>query len=86
MDREGYAAGQVMLLSAARVVRLIPLRGMLDQISKAEAIGPIVDPTLYMKAGANLRVVKRLTNALLPFWNEIQKLEKEGCLDVDPEG
>lgn len=78
MDDEQYELTQNGLMMLARLVNEIDLGGFLERISQAEALAPIIDPTLYMQAGPRLEKIKRLAQALLPFQQEIRRQLEEG--------
>lgn len=47
-----------------RLVQRMPLEEMVDAIGTAEALGPILDPTLYGKNGEAMQEDKQLLEAL----------------------
>lgn len=61
-DRE-YISTQNQLMFVASVVKDLDLDEFLEWINKAEAIGLIVDPSLYRAAAANLCIIKGLAEA-----------------------
>lgn len=71
MNDVEYRSTQNQLLIVASLVRELDLDGFLERINKAEAIGPIVDPTLYRAAMANLSVIKSLASAANVFRKEV---------------
>jgi hypothetical protein len=64
MTKQEYTntQGQVMLICA--LIRVLPLAEFLDAISRAETIGPILDPTLYRQAGHKMETIKIHADAL----------------------
>ena len=68
---EIYQATQALLLSLARQVRLLPLEKFLESIETAEAVGPLVNPTLYIKAAHNLDEIKKMAEGALAFKNSL---------------
>jgi hypothetical protein len=60
MTDEEYLSTQHQLTALARMVAEMDLAGFISRISYAEGVGPILDPTLYMKAIDNLQKIKRL--------------------------
>ncbi len=80
ISKEQYVQTQMSLVTFASLVKDMPLTGFINQANLAESIGPIVDPTLYREAGAQLNDVKALAESLLPFQNEIKRqLRKIGA-------
>ena len=61
--------GQLTLLATA--VREMPLAAFLAAIGKAETLGPIKNPTLFIQASAQLAQVKALAIAALPLQREV---------------
>lgn len=53
----------------------IDIDGFLVRISKADAIGPILDPTLYIKASGNLTQIKNMAQALAPAIKFVKELK-----------
>jgi len=67
MDRHEYANAVNSLQIAAGIIAQLDLPKVLEAISLADAAGPILDPTLYMKGHAKLAEVRRLVEAALPL-------------------
>lgn len=78
MTDEEYQFTQNHLMTLAHLSRAVDITGFLERISLAETVGPILDPTLYLKASSNLHNLKRLAQALRPFQAEIQRQLEEG--------
>jgi len=85
MDDAEYLATQSSVMLLAKAVDGLPLAEFVNRINRAETLGPILDPTLYMKAGDGLRAIKRMAEAALDFQKEARKLkaelEKRGTAD-----
>ncbi len=67
MDNDQYLEVQQQLVSLARIVREMPLGAFVNKIARAEALGPIVDPTLYRQTMDTVQILGRLASALLLF-------------------
>ena len=79
IDNDEYQLAQSMVMQIARLVRTLPLKKVLEAISKAEAVGPILDPTLYREGSRNMQDFKQLVVKLRAFQAEIEaQLEKVG--------
>lgn len=78
LDDETYILVQQQITAFAGVVRNMPLRAFLERIDRAESVAPMLDPTLFMRAGKNLAVIKVFAESLLTFQRAIQKLMGEG--------
>lgn len=53
MSNEEYRAGLNMVTGAIRVLRLVPVAQMREQLGLVEAVAPVLDPTAYLRGGAN---------------------------------
>jgi hypothetical protein len=71
---EEYAQAQQQVLMMAHIVRGIPLAAMLNAISRADSIGPIVDPTLWMHGHQNMHKIERLASALRKFQAVVEEV------------
>lgn len=60
MEPEEYELIQWQLLNLGAVVADMDLPGFLAAIRKAETLGPILDPSLYIQAGEQLDQVRRI--------------------------
>jgi hypothetical protein len=67
MTNEQYLSTQLQVMRMAALVRSMPLAEFLSAIDRAEAVGPILDPTLYRDAAPKLDQVKALAVALRGF-------------------
>lgn len=66
MDHQQLITGTIAPLLSA-----MDLDGFLAAIERAEAMGPILDPSLYMAGHRNLAVIKRIARALKHAQTEI---------------
>ena len=81
ISEESYTQTQMSLETFASLVKDMPLVDFINQANLAESLGPILHPTLYREAGAQLNDVKALAESLLPFQNEIKRqLRKAGIV------
>ena len=69
-----YTAAQTQIIVLAKVVRQIPLDEFLAAGAKAEALGPMLEPTLYKERIEGLVLIQRLAKALVPFKEEADRL------------
>ena len=65
MDGKTYITTQMRIIEAGKIVNSLDLEAFLKCISNAEAVGPMIDPTMYMKAMDNLRAIRKLAEAAL---------------------
>lgn len=73
MTNEEYMQTQLQLQALTTILLSMNLEGFLDRIEIADTMGPILDPTLYKKAGADFRTVQQTARAV----HECQQKLKE---------
>ncbi len=73
MKQEDYLATQTQLLALASVVSSMDLDRFIMAADMAEALGPMLDPTLYRQGAPRLGQIRRLAEAA----REFQKLARE---------
>lgn len=73
MKKEDYLTVQQQLRALAQIVVDMPLADFINEITRAETIGPIIDPTLYIQASNNLTKLRELAETLLLFQRTIRK-------------
>lgn len=79
MTSDEYASTQQPLIMLANLVLTYNLDGFLQAIGLADAIGPIVDPTLWMRGSRNMRFIEDLARAAQRFQSDIrQAYERHG--------
>ena len=71
IDDEEYAQVQQSLLIISRIVNDMNLDSFIRRIDKADAMGPILNPTLYRVASGNLQKLRRLACKLRDFQQEV---------------
>ena len=69
---------------AARIMLALDIPKILEDIEKAEALGPMLDPTLYREKGQAMSEDKRILEAALPLWRICKKMEKRQAEGVKP--
>ena len=74
MNKDQYLQLQFNLGQIAEIVRDLPLNEFLEAITKAETVGPILEPTLYRQSYRKVENVKKLAIAL----REFQKAVRDG--------
>lgn len=73
MDRTAYTDAMTGVQIAAGILREIDLAGVLNAMEHADALGPILDPTLYKSASAKMDQQRALVRAALPLQAEIRR-------------
>lgn len=51
MNSDQYVATMKMIATTLRPIQLVPLADMREFLSTAEIIGPMIDPTAYIRGG-----------------------------------
>lgn len=74
MDREEYVLRLHHAWLMASIVREMPLAKMIDIMERADAFGPIVDPTLYREKKDALAQDLRLVRALRTVQTELEAI------------
>jgi hypothetical protein len=64
MTDEEYILTRDAIIMIARLSMAVDVEGLLKRIKHAEAIGPILDPTLFLKASENLEKTKHIAEAV----------------------
>lgn len=76
MTNEEYLEVQTQLTTLAGIARGWKISEMLQMISRAETVGPIVDPTLYRKGMRHLEAIKDLAQAGMAFQRAAERFVK----------
>lgn len=63
MTNEEYEATQAMLLQAARMLDILDLDAFRDRIRTADAVGAVLDPTLYREGHRRLHAIDEVAEA-----------------------
>lgn len=67
-----YKETQYQLLMISRIfVENLNLDEFIKAINKAEAVGPVIDPTLFKKGNPNMQRIKNIAYAAQRFQNEV---------------
>lgn len=71
------------------MVHNIPVKEMLEDISKAEVMGPLLDPTLWISNRQKMAEDKSVLEALLPVWKIAETIKSKTqaeSVHPDPDG
>lgn len=77
MSYEEYTQTQTTILMLVGIVHDLPLDEFIAAIHHANAVGPIIDPTLYIKASSNLDKIGTLAHGLRKFQQAIETVMAE---------
>jgi hypothetical protein len=67
VTKEEYQETQMRLVMLRQLADGIPLNEFLRAIERTDALGPILDPTLWMKGHRELGKIRELARALQAF-------------------
>lgn len=73
LSKEEYMRTQMQIISIGRAASNLDIEAFINQMSEAEAVAPMIDPTLYRKAIENMRAIKDLARAILPVKDAFEK-------------
>ncbi len=76
MTSEEYKTAQELLVGQGRVLSFVDWNDFLGSIERADAIGPIMDPTLYREAVQTMYLIKKLAMQAQGMSLAFQELEK----------
>ena len=82
MSNEEYERTQHNIMYIGGMALVLDIAGFLERIEKAEAIGPVLDPTLYAKGAESLQYVKAMALAVAKVRDEAMKQAKERGIDL----
>lgn len=69
------------LMTFAALARLVPAAELAQAIEMAEAIAPILNPTLYRATAPKLTILKRIAENLVVFQRGLPTIQE--CVDAD---
>lgn len=73
MDADEYRTHLLLCYRAIHVLAQIPLQELLDNQNRADAIGPFIDPTLWIRNRDKLNEDRAIVEACLAAVNKIPK-------------
>lgn len=74
MTIDEYQAAVKSCVVACKLISAFDLPGMLTSIDRADSIGPLIDPTLWIKNSKAMREDREIIEAALPLWSLKEKL------------
>ena len=85
MDKVKYQETQNTILEVGKKIRFLRLDLFVDAINEAEAVAPMVDPTMYRAAMKNLKIVKNMAEGLMEFQNNLPEVSSilDGLIDAE---
>jgi hypothetical protein len=71
VDAETYKTTQAQMQMMGEMVIGMPLEEFIAQIDHTHSVAPCLDPTLYMKAGDRLDMIREIAVALKGFQDAV---------------
>ena len=84
MTSEEYATTQDQLMLLGNLVNTLDLAAFIEKAQHADTLGPMLDPTLWMKGGKNLSLVIDVARAAHRFQLAFQTLREKADLPKEP--
>lgn len=77
MNESEYRIHLEQIFNLAYLVQLLKIQDVLQAMTRAETLGPILDPTTYLKAATSLEWQKRTVEAALQFQQAIEEIASD---------
>lgn len=74
MEEGLYESTQIQIGLIGEIVKDLHLVEFIEAIDKADTLGPILDPTLWIKGSGRMRKIKDAAYSLLEFQKLSQKI------------
>lgn len=84
MNEEEYMSTQQQIVLFASLVQDLPLDAFIEAAQRADAIGPIVNPSLWLASSKKLANLIHLASALRKFQAEAKRQIDEGTQNANP--
>lgn len=69
--------GWDLLMSQARIIAMLPLEDWINAMNRADSLGIMIDPTLWIKGHKKMDKIREVIEAALPLKRCVLKLQKE---------
>jgi hypothetical protein len=76
-SEEEYHMAMDLVLSSARIIKVLPLAEMIRACDRADAVGWAIDPTLYRDAHTKMDAMRRVFKAATVFLFEVEAVLKK---------
>ena len=73
LSNDDYLTIQQSILVMGSLIVELDLPAFIERIARAEAMAPLIDPTLFMRGAPNLQVIRSLATSLMEFREEAIK-------------
>jgi hypothetical protein len=78
MNRIDYEMTQQQIVFIGSLIKGLPLDEFIAAIDHADSIGPILDPTLWMRGNKEMMKIRDLAAGLRDFQTIVNKIIQEG--------
>ena len=78
MNRIDYEMTQQQIVFIGSLIKGLPLDEFIAAIDHADSIGPILDPTLWMRGNKEMMKIRDLAAGLRDFQTVVNKIIQEG--------
>lgn len=78
--------GWDMLANWGKMITMLPLEDWLEVIDKADAMGPFIDPTMWMQGHEKMAEIRKIIAAALPLKRAIIALQPKIMAELEKEG
>jgi hypothetical protein len=79
-NAEAFRAALELVIGAGRTISMLDLPAMLQMMERTDALGPVLDPTLYREKHRAMESDRQILEATLPLW----RLARRAQLDAEP--
>lgn len=77
MTEDEYRTQIQSIFTLSTLVRTLNIAGVLEDMRRAKALGPILDPTTYCKAAISLEWQIRVAEAALQFQQKVEQIASD---------
>jgi hypothetical protein len=77
ITEEQYLTLQSQLVPLSTLILEMPLEDFLNAISRADTLGPILDPTLWMRGSKSMHEIEEVARIFLDAKQKLEKLRNK---------
>jgi hypothetical protein len=77
MDRNEWQSAVILCLTAARAIGQLPLTDLIAAGGRANSIGPLLDPTLWIRKHKAMSEDLALFQAAHPLWEFARQMSED---------
>jgi hypothetical protein len=84
--KETMKEGWDILARWGKMIAILPLEDWLAAIDKADALGPFIDPTMWMQGHDKMAEIRKIIAAALPLKRAIIAIQPKIMAELEKEG